>query len=90
MAQLQTKMPSSKVYDLIVSHWYRNRKIKKKRYRVHLYIQNNVYCQIFVAANKLMQDNIKFQSYVEEKFFDIFFYYYYNNRHRYLKRNRKN
>lgn len=52
----------------IVSYWYRQRKIKKKRkYWIHPYIQNNINCRIFVAANELMQDDVKFQSFYRMK-----------------------
>ncbi|KAL4136075.1 hypothetical protein QTP88_007642 [Uroleucon formosanum] len=32
-----------------------------EKYWIHPYIQNNINCRIFVAANELMQDDVKFQ-----------------------------
>jgi len=57
-------MSSSEDDDFIALYsYYRNRKNKKRRYWIHPYIQKNVDCHIFVAVNKLMQDNVKFQSF---------------------------
>jgi len=67
-------MSSSEDDDCIPSNWYRNRKIKKRRYCVRPYIQNNVNCRIFVAANESIQDNVKFQSFhrMSKESFNIF------------------
>jgi len=59
-------MSSSEDDDAIALYWYyQNHKKRKtkRRYWVHPYIQNNINCRIFVAANELIQDDVKFQSF---------------------------
>jgi hypothetical protein len=57
-------MSSSENDDAIALYWYyQNQKKRKRRYLVHPYIQNNINCRIFVAANELIQDDVKFQSF---------------------------
>lgn len=51
--------------DCVAFYWYYKNRKNKRKYLVHLYIQNNVNCRIFVAANELMQDDIKFQSFYQ-------------------------
>lgn len=63
MAQQQNMFSSDDDNYIALNWYYRNRKNKKIKYWIYPQIENNVNCRIFVAADELMQDNVKFKSF---------------------------
>lgn len=52
-------MSSSSDDDILECYVYLRLRKKRKRYWRHPYIENNINCRLFVAANELSQDDTK-------------------------------